>query len=348
MAETKRQLGQQEKVYPEVFDLRAMPKQPEEKKPGQLPDSMIKQFFEEGYVIVDSFFQKEELDACRLAIEAIVDDLAQMLYRGGKIKNLYKEYGLFQRLTHIEEEFPGANILLHKQGQLPQAFKDLWSSPRLLNVVEQMIGPDIMGHPVWNLRTKTPQNEATTVPWHQDSAYLDNRSYEVLQVTAWIPLLDATRENGCMEVAARGHLKGKVATHQCCWGGTWYVMLEEQEMEDTLDVDMKKDVVLCPIPYGGMLLLNNMVPHRSLGNISNDIRWSLDLRWQTPEKSVGFYDLKQGVLMRTKDNPNMTVNWEDFNKIDRHAEAREKVSKAFPQDEVDEEYDTYHPGSMDV
>lgn len=67
-----------------------------------------------------------------------------------------------------------------------------------------------------------------------DSAYLDNRSYEVLQVTAWIPLLDATRENGCMEVAARGHLKGKVATHQCCWGGTWYVMLEEQEMEDTL------------------------------------------------------------------------------------------------------------------
>ena len=48
-----------------------------------------------------------------------------------------------------------------------QAFRDLWSNPRLLNVVEQLIGPDIMGHPVWNLRTKTPQNEATTVPWHQ-------------------------------------------------------------------------------------------------------------------------------------------------------------------------------------
>lgn len=53
MADTKRQLGQQEKVYPEVFDLRAMPKQPEEKKPGQLPDSMIKQFFEE--VSINSF-----------------------------------------------------------------------------------------------------------------------------------------------------------------------------------------------------------------------------------------------------------------------------------------------------
>lgn len=48
-----------------------------------------------------------------------------------------------------------------------KAFKELWTSERLLNVVEQLIGPDIAGHPVWNLRTKTPQNEATTVPWHQ-------------------------------------------------------------------------------------------------------------------------------------------------------------------------------------
>lgn len=48
-----------------------------------------------------------------------------------------------------------------------QSFADLWSNERLLNLVEQLIGPEIMGHPVWNLRTKTPQNEATTVPWHQ-------------------------------------------------------------------------------------------------------------------------------------------------------------------------------------
>lgn len=26
---------------------------------------------------------------------------------------------------------------------------------------------DIAGHPVWNLRAKTPQQEQATVPWHQ-------------------------------------------------------------------------------------------------------------------------------------------------------------------------------------
>ncbi len=35
-------------------------------------------------------------------------------------------------------------------------------------MMEQILGTkDISGHPVWNLRSKTPQNEATTVPWHQ-------------------------------------------------------------------------------------------------------------------------------------------------------------------------------------
>ena len=49
-----------------------------------------------------------------------------------------------------------------------QAICDLWANEKLLNLVEQILGTsDIVGNPVWNLRTKTPQNEATTVPWHQ-------------------------------------------------------------------------------------------------------------------------------------------------------------------------------------
>ncbi len=46
--------------------------------------------------------------------------------------------------------------------------RDVWSNERALNLAEQILGtPDISGHPVWNLRTKTPNNAATTVPWHQ-------------------------------------------------------------------------------------------------------------------------------------------------------------------------------------
>ena len=57
-----------------------------------------------------------------------------------------------------------------------------------------------LGHPVWNLRTKTPQTEQTTVPWHQDNAYLHSSALLTLQPAAWIPLIDTNMKNGCMQV----------------------------------------------------------------------------------------------------------------------------------------------------
>ena len=39
--------GQTDEAHPELFNLTAMPEQPTVKKPGQLSDAMIKQFFED-------------------------------------------------------------------------------------------------------------------------------------------------------------------------------------------------------------------------------------------------------------------------------------------------------------
>ncbi|XP_074649271.1 uncharacterized protein LOC141904564 [Tubulanus polymorphus] len=312
MADTEKVKAASAHLFNEV------PPQPP-KKPGQLPIEKIKQFFEEGYMVIEDFFTKEELDPCVEAINALVDDLAEDLYKNGKIKNKYKEYGFKQRLTKLNKEFPGANIvLIKKYGVLPQPLKDLWTNERLLNVVEQLIGPEIGGHPVWNIRVKCPQNEATVVPWHQDSAYLDTDSYNVLQPTAWIPFLDANANNGCMQLARYGHKSGKIATHTCCDGQTWYVTLSEEEMEKTLGVDLKKDIITVPVPYGGLLMFSNVLPHQSLPNISDEIRWSIDLRWQRPDHPYGFYGVKDGILMRTSADPDYKIDWTKFDGVNRN------------------------------
>ena len=199
-----------------------------------------------------------------------------------------------------------------------------------------------------------------------------------------------------------------------------------------VDIDVEKDFVSCPIPYGGMLLLNNLIPHRryveyitvifiviqeefpwmdanvsiyrtpydkfyshgtssylrwwikrhlwfkvpcillsepyaivhgcqfcfnfscriknqlvlpvianheqllihgffySLPNISKQVRWSLDLRWQNPNLPCGFYDLKHPVLMRTAKDPHMKVDWSGFTTVDRHDKQREAVKDMLP------------------
>jgi len=48
--------------------------------------------------------------------------------------------------------------------------------------------------------------------------------------------------------------------------------------------------------------------YRSLDNRSNQIRWSLDLRWQRPDLPNGFYGLKDCITMAKSDDPNFKVS----------------------------------------
>lgn len=52
--------------------------------------------------------------------------------------------------------------------------------------------------------------------------------------------------------------------------------------------------------------------------MSKAIRWSLDLRWQRPSDPVGFYGLKEGLLMRSSKDPGMKIDWESFDAVNRH------------------------------
>ena len=316
---------------PEVYT--KPPPQPREKKPGQLSTKQVNQYFDDGFLVVPQLFSPDELKPAIAAIEECVEQLADKLYKGGKIKDKAEGEDFYKRLIHIEAQFPGASIILHKLGTLPVGFQKLWSCDRLLNIIEQLIGPNIAGSPNWNLRPKTPDNEEATVPWHQDNAYFYEESLHTFIATAWIPLIDANKLNGCMQVVKGGHRLGKTATHTCCAGNTWFIDLAEEEMEKTLGVNMKTDVVTCEVPMGGVLFLNNCIPHRSLENYSNKVRWSLDLRWQDPSKPTGFEGIKDPVLMRTASDPNHTINWEKFAYEDRNE--AQKQSLGIEEDEFD-------------
>jgi len=41
------------------------------------------------------------------------------------------------------------------------------------------------------------------------------------------------------------------------------------------DINLETDVITCPVPYGGMLLLNNLIPHRRYINYSSLVNMKL-------------------------------------------------------------------------
>ena len=103
----------------------------------------------------------------------------------------------FQCITILAQELEPLIYLTSTSKQL------FWVAWQVKTLLRHFFVPP--GHPVWNLRTKTPNNEQVTVPWHQDNAYFDPSALYTLVPTAWIPLIDANVKNGCMQVSRYSH-----------------------------------------------------------------------------------------------------------------------------------------------
>ncbi|KAL5008444.1 hypothetical protein ScPMuIL_014025 [Solemya velum] len=279
----------------------------------------------QGYTVVDGLFTDDDLQPTIDSYNELVDGIAQKLYKAGKIKNLYEDHGFETRLTMLEKEWEGAVVLLLKQGELTQAFRDLWSNDKLLNAVEQLLGPDIAANPIWNTRPKAPGNKETIPP------IFDLESYKSMIITAWIPLVDTNKDNGCMHVVAGAHRKGLVATHKMFADTLFYVLIDDKEIENTLGVDVKTNKRLVEIPKGSVLFFNNLLPHGSDPNISNGIRWAMDLRFQRPDKPFGFWELKQGLTLRSSKDPLLKPDWDAFCVQDRY-----KLLKQFEKEKTGE------------
>jgi ectoine hydroxylase-related dioxygenase (phytanoyl-CoA dioxygenase family) len=283
-----------------------------------LSAAQLERYDRDGFLIVPRLFSCAELQPVMDEIDGLVDDLANRLHAAGKIREQHEREGFYTRLTRLEQEFPGAAVLIHIGGILRPELRALWCNPKLLEIVEQLLGPEICGHPVWNLRSKTPTNPLVTVPWHQDTAYLAAGSEKTFQPTAWIPLLDADAENGTLQVVRGGHRSGRVFPHRLensrGHKASWYLYIDERDLPEG-------EVVTCNMKMGDVLLLNNLIPHRSTENLSDKIRWSIDLRWQRPGERSGFEGIKDCILMRTKRDASYQPDWESWSKQNRIADA---------------------------
>eukprot|EP00026_Physarum_polycephalum_P008901 Phypoly_transcript_09004.p1 GENE.Phypoly_transcript_09004~~Phypoly_transcript_09004.p1 ORF type:complete len:211 (+),score=22.64 Phypoly_transcript_09004:734-1366(+) len=122
------------------------------------------------------------------------------------------------------------------------------------------------------MRPKVPRHPFSEVPWHQDSGYFEPRCDNDLILTVWIPLVDATEDNGCMWALPKLH-KGPVLPHEPD-SMAHYIQIKDEYVKD------KSKWVCCPVKKGGAFFVTNRTPHASFQNKTEMCRWSMDLRYQ--------------------------------------------------------------------
>jgi len=258
----------------------------------QLSPSQTQFFHDEGYMIVPDVFDPADLEPLRNALHTEIDRKAAEMQAEGKLTDLHTDLDFDHRLAAIHRDAPenGEALMRHLEGlrgggfHAPEMF-DVIAHEKLLGAVSSLLDTEeIVSSSVYRVRPKLPSIGRGVVPWHQDSGYFAPQCDTQLIITCWIPLVDATVENGCMQILPRTH-QGKVAVHHT-GGNAGFLVIKDED----LPADPRR-AITAACPRGGVVFMTNRTPHCSTPNYSEHIRWSVDLRFQSAEapNNVGLW-----------------------------------------------------------
>jgi ectoine hydroxylase-related dioxygenase (phytanoyl-CoA dioxygenase family) len=219
-------------------------------------------YHENGFIALDPITMPDEVAWLR----AIYDDL--FARRAGR------EDGNQFDLGGTDEE--------GKEAALPQILGPARYAPEMkqglfrvnaLAIARQLLGPETVAtgdHAIFK-----PAGIGAPTPWHQDEAYWDpGKVYR--SMSFWIPLQEATEENGCLWFVPGSH-RLDVATHQSIGGDSRIHGLEMKE--GAIDVSQ---AVACPLLPGGATVHTNRTLHYAGPNRTGIPRRALILGFALP------------------------------------------------------------------
>ena len=243
--------------------------------------TQLARFAEQGYLVLEDLLPDKAFGPLIAEIEEGIERGARESLEEGRIRQTFDGEPFIRRFAMIEKEAGGTSKagrhVLGKNLKSAGMFA-LMTHPVLLDLVESMIGPEILSHPQFNCQAKMPGEEISKHLWHQDLAYLESEAEETPMVNFWIPLVDATKENGCLEVIPASHKTGLKPHGRL--SAVWKRFIADEHLPPGR-------VVACPTRRGGAIVFHPKLVHRSRPNRSQGIRWSVDIRYSDPEMPSG-------------------------------------------------------------
>lgn len=228
----------------------------------KLSDEQIAFYHREGYLAIDAITTPEEAAWLRQVYDRL------FVQRAGR------EEGNQFDLAGTDEE--GA------EASLPQILSPVQYAPELANalcranalaIARQLLGPAAEYHGEHAILK--PALHGAETPWHQDEAYWDG-ALDYNELSVWIPLQEASLENGCMHFIPRSH-QLEVMPHHSINHDPRIHGLEIDEIDAA-------QVVACPLPSGGATFHGPRMLHYTPPNRSAIPRRAYILGFGTPAK----------------------------------------------------------------
>lgn len=259
-------------------------------------------FAENGFLAIEGVLDADDLAPLEAEYAALLDEVARALFETGSLPALFEDLPFGQRyaqvIAHRPETHRRFNISLPlEHGPHDPATFHMHAGPavfqtlrhrKLLDLVAQFIGDEIACSPVQQMRMKPPEkvlsgdvaghSNVGATTWHQDIVALLPEADDTEQLTVWLAVTDATPENGCLISVPGSHREGPKV--HCANAD----LASEPQIPGKL---IGKKPVPLPVKKGGVVLFHKMNIHRALPNRSEDLRWSMDLRYHPVGQASG-------------------------------------------------------------
>lgn len=258
---------------------------------------------EKGYLHARGVIPSDLLQLMRVVLERWVDQTIDGWLADGLIDDPQTDLDFQHRLVRVWQAAGKPKYMRSPRRDLvSREMFQILVHPTLLDLAQDLFGtPEISVHGIFNARPKLPDQIWTQTPWHQDAQYY--RDAERIHVTSiWMPLQPVTEENSCLQVAP-GHHRGPL--HE------GYDDPETGFLGLTPEVRDQLEGVSIEMVPGDALCFTQLTPHRALPNRSDQVRWSIDVRYE-PTAQATATGQKQGFVARSESDPSSVIAYADW------------------------------------
>ncbi len=221
----------------------------------QITDAMIKQYVEDGFLIVEDLFDPEDITA--------MTDEAPKIARG--------QNGFPALLEDVEnkadEELEREILCIHFPHAGSEVIRDYVCDERVSHVLSKVTAAHLP-ESWWDGSVKCMQSmyfcKAPGMPgqaWHQDEIYIPTRDRSL--IGAWYALDDASVENGCLWVIPGSHRNGILYEQRAHHDPEFDGAQQSFGFDDSSEVPVE-------VKKGSVVFFNGYLLHRSAKNRSKD------------------------------------------------------------------------------
>jgi ectoine hydroxylase-related dioxygenase (phytanoyl-CoA dioxygenase family) len=231
-----------------------------------LSEEQARSYDEQGFFLLEDVFDPATLEGVIAEIDPIEAQVEAFLQTREDGKLFIARAGEITFATHLVTR--------------SQKLREFVSDKAFQDITHDVIGDDVRLY--WDQAVYKKPGADDPFPWHQDNGYTYIEPQQYL--TCWVPLVDATEENGCPWVIPGEHLRGTLDHRTTdlgfvCW---------EETPEKAVCVEARA---------GSVVVFSSLTPHATGPNCTDGIRKSYIVQF-APDGAVNVRPHTDGNIER--------------------------------------------------